>query len=319
MRAGSSRKLCAGSRSRRQGAGSAATTPHRMATSNSSPFASGTVNTRVVSSAVCRRSLTSAEPATTAQRGPKPRMASASASSSPATRIGAAPATSLCSVSSPSLRPVRSRLKAMTSLASSTRPRTLRKFRVRVTSSGAGRPRSRKRSRMRERTSAQRKPLGLITCCGSPARKSPAERSAGHEAEQELHLDLRQVLRLVADQMVVEPAGRDGGQGQAAEIDLVEAPPGLEVLLPAPRHLVEPAPLSDERRRALAAEGLVLLARQQRAGRIEARALDDAADLLPRERGVGAPELALVPSRELGIVDDRARRRGPPVSAMSVR
>src|SRR5258705_1542004 len=80
------------------------------------------------------------------------------------------------------------------------------------------------------------------------------------------------------------------------------------MLLPSPRHQVEPAPLSDERRRALAAEGLVLLARQQAARRIEARALDDAADLLPRERRVGAPELTLVPSRKLGIVDDGARR-----------
>src|SRR6266545_806210 len=108
--------------------------------------------------------------------------------------------------------------------------------------------------------------------------------------------------------MVVEPAGRHGGQGEPAEVDLIQASAGLEMLLPAAGHVIEPAPLADECRSALAAEGLVLVARKKGPGPVEARALDDAPYLLPGEGGVGAPELSLVPPRELRVVHDQAQR-----------
>src|SRR5439155_22629960 len=141
-----------------------------------------------------------------------------------------------------------------------------------------------------------------------PGQEEPGQRAPRHETEQQLHLDLGEILGLVTDQMVVESAGRDGGQGEPAEIDLVQAAPSLEMLLPAAGHVVEPAPLADERGRALATEGLVLLVRKQWAGQVEARALDDAPDLLPGEGGIGAPELSLVPSRELGVGHDRTEQ-----------
>src|SRR5207249_1950674 len=123
-----------------------------------------------------------------------------------------------------------------------------------------------------------------------------------------------EVLGLVADQVIVQPAGRHGRQGEPAEVDLIQAAAGLEMLLPAAGHVIEPASLPDEGRSALAAEGLVLLARQERAGKVEARALDDAPDLFPGEGGIGAAELSLVPPGELGVVHDRAELRAAVVT-----
>jgi len=93
-------------------------------------------------------------------------------------------------------------------------------------------------------------------------QEQPTERAPRHQTEQQLHLDLREVLGLIADQMVIEPTGGDGGKGDPAEVDLVQAAAGLEMVLPATGHLMEPAPLPDERRSALATEGFVLLARK---------------------------------------------------------
>ena len=84
------------------------------------------------------------------------------------------------------------------------------------------------------------------------------------KAQEQFHLHLGQILGLVAQQVIVEAARRHAPQGQPAEVDLVDAPPGFEVFLPAPRDLVEPRALTHEERRAFAPEGFILLSSQER-------------------------------------------------------
>src|SRR6185369_2739656 len=108
------------------------------------------------------------------------------------------------------------------------------------------------------------------------------------QGEDERHLELGQILHLVADHHVPQAllAAAQLMERAAAEVDAVRAPFRGEQLLIALGDAVDLRPFLDEQRRALLAEIEVGLLAQHRLRRREAGSLENAAQLLPDERRI---------------------------------